>query len=91
MGEVRLLTHCYQKGQAYNDANDDAVADKVIAELHRVRLAAGAFGCSQQGTRTGVCDSTTAPCAALRSCLQLVTPAKTDTSNDEQQKAAKSA
>ena len=71
--EVNAKVHdakeCFPQDQpqaevAYNDTNNDAVALEVSAELYRVGLAAVATSGGQQGTRTGVGDSTGAGAAA---------------------------
>jgi hypothetical protein len=52
-GTIHQVINCCWDEATYNDANDDAVAGKVVAELGRVSLA-GWAGSSNDSSRAGV-------------------------------------
>ena len=77
-GTIHQLANCCWDKATYDDADDDAVAGKIVTKLGRVSLA-GWAGSSNDISATGVQKSAvptfvSTPC---RSCLQLAAPAST--------------
>jgi len=75
---IHQSTDCCWDEATYNDADDDAVAGKVVAELSRVSLA-GWAGRLNDSSRAGVQKSAVSAIVSTscRSCLQLAAPAST--------------
>jgi hypothetical protein len=77
-GTIHQMMNCCWDEATYNNADDDAVAGKIVTKLGRVSLA-GWAGSSDDMSATGVQKSAvptfvSTPC---RSCLQLAAPAST--------------
>lgn len=77
-GTFHQSTNCCCDESTYNNADDDTVAGKIVAELGRVSLASWA-GRSNDSGRAGVQKSAVSAIVSTscRSCLQLAAPAST--------------
>ena len=84
-GTIHQSIDCCCDETTYNDADDDAVAGKIVTELGRVSLA-GWAGRSDDSSRAGVQKSAVSAIisTSCRSCLQLAAPVSTQQNGVQQ-------